>query len=210
MSRGKHPLFARFWAFVAPWADRRGMAEVRERSLAHATGRVLEVGAGSGENFVLYPEAVTDVLAVEPEPYLRDKSQTKAAAARPDVTVVEGTAEDLPAGDGEFDTVVASFVLCSVTDPDRVATEMRRVLKPGGRVVLLEHVQAPTTRGRLRRWQERLTPAWRRVFAGCHLNRDTTALLERHGFDTSNVSHFDLPDLPVLRPHIGGYAVRGA
>lgn len=204
MTSPEHPLFARFWVRFAPWADRRGFDDVRRKSLAAATGSVLEVGAGSGENFAFYPDAVTEVLAVEPEPYLREHARRRSAEARVDVTVIEGSAEDLPAPDASVDTVVTSLVLCSVGDLDRAVSEVRRVLKPGGRLALLEHVRAPSER--LARWQDRITPVWRRLFAGCHVNRDTRSALEAAGFDTSHLEPFELPGVPVLRHHLGGYA----
>lgn len=204
MAGPEHPFFARFWVRFAPWADRRGFDDVRRRSLAAATGAVIEVGAGSGENFAFYPDTVTEVLAVEPEPYLRDRARHRAADARADVTVIEGTAEDLPAPDASADTVVTSLVLCSVGDLDRAVAEARRVLKPGGRLAMLEHVRAPSER--TAHWQDRVTPAWRRLFAGCHVNRDTVSALEAGGFDTTHLVPFELPGVPVLRHHVGGYA----
>src|SRR5215211_3173860 len=152
-----HPLFARVYARVGHLLDAE-IADHRRRLLAGLTGQVLEVGAGNGLNFPHYPVTVTEVLAVEPEPYLRRLALAAARQAPVPIRVVDGTAEALPAPDGAVDAVVASLVLCTVADPDRALAEVDRVLRPGGRLRFYEHVRAEDPR--LARWQDRLERPW--------------------------------------------------
>ncbi|MEA2467958.1 MAG: hypothetical protein QOJ57_2084, partial [Thermoleophilaceae bacterium] len=141
-----HPLFARLYALISPKAEKAGVGDHRREMLDGLAGRVIELGAGNGLNFAQYPESVTEVVAVEPEPYLRSRADEAAAAAAVPVTVVEGTADRLPAADASFDAAVASLVLCSVPDQARALAELRRVLRPGGELRFYEHVIADTPR----------------------------------------------------------------
>lgn len=199
----KHPIFARVFVLLTTLA-RGEVGPHRDQALAVATGRVIEIGAGAGENFARYPAAVTEVVAVEPEPYLRRKAQ-QAAAGRP-VRVVDGTAEALPFGDGEFDTAVASLVLCSVPDQAAALAELRRVLKPGGQLLFYEHVLAEDPG--LARRQQRMDPLWTRFAGGCHLDRDTPAAIAAAGFEITHVHRFDMPRGGPVRPHVIGAARR--
>ncbi|BDZ44516.1 class I SAM-dependent methyltransferase [Naasia aerilata] len=128
-----HPRFARAYARAVGDMDARGGAEHRRELLAPARGVVVEVGSGTGSNFAHYPDAVERVIAIEPDPYLRGLSQEAAARARVPVEVRDGIAEALPAADASADAVVASLVLCSVTDQQAALAEFRRVLRPGVR-----------------------------------------------------------------------------
>src|SRR5204862_502625 len=150
--------------------------------LAGRSGRVLEVGAGNGMNFGHYPATVTEVLALEPEPYLRERAQAAARDAPVPVTVREGVAHPLPAEDDEFDAAVASLVLCSVPDPDQAVAELRRVVRPGGELRFLEHVRS--SRPRKAHVQQALdrTGVWPLVGGGCRCARDTPPTLQRNGF----------------------------
>jgi ubiquinone/menaquinone biosynthesis C-methylase UbiE len=201
----RHPIFARVFVLLM----RTGREENdphRTEALAPARGRVIEVGAGHGENFRLYPAAVTEVVAVEPEPYLRGKAIEVAASSTVPVRVVDGVADALPAADGEFDTAVASLVLCSVPDQGRALAELRRVLKPGGQLLFYEHVIAEDPK-RARR-QRRLAPVWRRIGGGCNLDRDTASAISAAGFEIERLRRFDL-DVPMpTKPHIVGAARR--
>lgn len=201
----KHPIFARLYVLLTK-AMRDELGSHRDEALAPGRGRVLEIGAGHGENFGRYPAAVTDVLAVEPEPYLRGKAQAAATRAPVPVRVVEGLADALPAGDAEFDTAVASLVLCSVPDQAAALAEVRRVLKPGGALLFYEHVVADDPK--LRRLQRRINPLWRRVSGGCNLDRDTAAAIAAAGFAIEHVRRFDMPKAGPAKPHVIGVARR--
>jgi ubiquinone/menaquinone biosynthesis C-methylase UbiE len=204
----RHPLFARCYARVGHLMDAE-IGDHRRRLLAGLTGRVLEVGAGNGLNFPHYPATVTEVLAVEPEPYLRRLAEAAARQAPVPIRVVAGTAEALPVPDATFDVVVASLVLCTVTDPDQALAEVRRVLGPGGTLRFYEHVQA--TDPRLARWQDRLQRPWGWLVGGCHPNRDTVAAITAAGLQVVQLDRFDLQAMPPLaRPHVLGVAERGS
>ena len=151
----------------------------RRRLLAQAQGRVLEIGVGSGPNLPLYPEG-TRVLGVEPSPRLLAMARAAQHGGRL-VDLVEGSAEALPVDAASIDTVVTTWTLCSIPDVAAALAEMRRVLKPSGRLLLVEHGRSPDVK--VRRWQDGLTPLWRRVAGGCHLNRPIVQLVENAGFE---------------------------
>ncbi len=130
MSSVNHPLFARIYTRFSQAAEKAGTATHRDELLSGVAGRVIEVGAGNGLNFTHYPSSVVEVVAVEPEPYLRDRASEEAERAAVPITVVPGTAEDLPADDESFDVAVTSLVLCPVRNPSRALQEIRRVLRP--------------------------------------------------------------------------------
>jgi ubiquinone/menaquinone biosynthesis C-methylase UbiE len=203
----RHPVFARCYARVGHLMDAE-IGDHRRRLLAGLAGRVLEVGAGNGLNFPHYPATVSEVVAVEPEPYLRRLALAAASRAPVPIRVVDGTAEALPAPDAGFDAVVASLVLCTVADPDRALAEARRVLRPGGRLRFYEHVRAEDPR--LARWQDRLERPWGWLVGGCHPNRDTVAAITAAGLRVIQLDRFDLPAMPPpARPHVLGVAERG-
>ena len=139
-----HPLFARYYARVSEAMETGGMAEYRRQALAGLTGTVIEIGAGNGLNFAHYPAGVTGVLAVEPDPYLRQAAEQQARQAPVPVEVRDGVAERLPVADDSFDAAVVTMVLCSVADQRAVLGEIHRVVRPGGQLRFLEHVQAGT------------------------------------------------------------------
>lgn len=205
-----HPVFARVFGRLAAAGERYGLAEVRDRVLADATGRVLEVGAGSGANFAHYPAAVGQVVAVEPEPHLRELAERAARSAPVPVSVVDGVAEALPAGDGEFDTAVVTLVLCSVTDQARALRELHRVLRPGGRLIFWEHVRADGPP--LSVVQDALDrTVWPLLGGGCHVGRDTVAAISAAGFTVERLQHSRLPDTRIplpMAPHALGTALR--
>jgi len=205
----RHPVFARVYARVGHLMDAE-IGDHRRRLLAGLHGRVLEVGAGNGLNFPHYPVTVTEVLAVEPEPYLRSLALAAASQASVPIRVVDGTAEALPAPDGAtFDGVVASLVLCTVADLHLALAETRRVLRPGGTLRFYEHVRAEDPR--LARWQDRLERPWGWLVGGCHPNRDTVATITAAGLQVVRLNRFDLKAMPPLaRPHVLGVAERGS
>src|SRR5947209_15819000 len=175
-----HPIFARLFERVAGRAEGRGAAEHRRRALTGLTGRVIEVGAGNGLNFAHYPSAVTEVVAVEPESYLRDRAIEAAAAIPIRIAVVDGLADDLPLEDASFDAGVASLVLCSVPDQARALAELYRVIRPGGELRFYEHVVAQSQPAVAFQRLADLT-FWPRVAGGCHLSRDTGAAVAAAG-----------------------------
>jgi ubiquinone/menaquinone biosynthesis C-methylase UbiE len=185
--------------------EEAGMREMRRSVLAGASGRVLEVGAGTGANLELYPDSVTELVLVEPDPHMTKRLRAKLAASGKSATVLEAPAESIPAEDESFDCVVSTLVLCTVPDPGAAATELRRVLRPGGRLLLIEHVRAEDPG--LARWQDRLERPWRFVGDGCHCNRDTLTTLRDAGL-RPDVERDTLPKAPPLvRPLIRGSAV---
>lgn len=205
----EHPFFAKLYLRMASGKKARGEDEHRERMLAGLSGRVIEVGAGNGLNFPHYPEAVKHLLAVEPEPLLREAAIKAAADAPVTVEVVHGVSGRLPAEDESMDAGVASLVLCSVPDQQRALAEFRRVIRPGGELRFYEHVVAnrPLAAG-LQRAAD--ATFWPRVGGGCHLARDTGAAIERAGFAIERTERFAFsPGAPVPPiPHILGVARR--
>lgn len=152
----------------------------RERVIPEAEGRVLEVGVGSGLNLPLYSRRVSHVTALDPSPQLLELARRRAETAPPDVQLVQGNAEDLPLESDSIDCITMTWTLCSIGDVNRALEEFRRVLKPGGTVLFVEHGRAPDAT--VRRWQDWLTPVWRRCAGNCHLNRPTMDLFKRGGF----------------------------
>jgi ubiquinone/menaquinone biosynthesis C-methylase UbiE len=153
---------------------------IRHRVTAGAAGRVLEIGAGSGLNLPLYRSPVTAVIALEPSAALRHRAAARAAAAAVPVTLLEANAEALPLEDASIDTALTTWTLCTVADAPRALAELRRVLRPAGALLFVEHGRAPEPG--VARWQDRLDPLWSRVAGGCHLNRRIDALITAAGF----------------------------
>ncbi len=191
-----------------------GLAQWRRELLSGLSGRVLEVGAGTGRNLELYPPEVVQLVLAEPDRHMRARLEARAAAggrtppARAaggrTLQVIDAPAEALPFPDGHFDAVVSTLVLCSVQQPHQAALEMRRVLGPGGRLVVIEHVSAKPGTGRAR-WQAAVEPVWKRLAGNCHLTRDTASTLREAGFQTAELRAHDMPQAPsVVRPTIRG------
>jgi ubiquinone/menaquinone biosynthesis C-methylase UbiE len=167
----------------------RQLAPYRERIVKKAEGRVLEVGVGSGLNLPLYTHRVSEVLGLDPQPKLLDMAFHKAATVPS--KLIEGSAESIPLDRASVDTVVTTWTLCTIPDVVKALLEMRRVLKPNGHLLFVEHGLASDER--VRRWQNRFTPVWKRIAGGCHLNRSIAALVEDAGFHISQMETGYMP-----------------
>jgi ubiquinone/menaquinone biosynthesis C-methylase UbiE len=200
-----HPLFARLYDRVSPAMEQEVGAH-RDELLGELTGRVVDVGAGNGASLSHYPTTVSEVVAVEPEPYLRERALRAAHSAPVPVTVVDGLAAALPLEDASVDAAVCSLVLCTVPSQAMALAELRRVLRPGGQLRFLEHVRAAS---RLARAQDLLvrTGIWPRLCGGCHCNRDTAAAIEASGFRIEGARSLNVgPAWLVTNPHLLGRA----
>lgn len=183
--------------------EEAGLGEMRHELLAGASGRVLELGAGTGVNLDHYPPAVEELVLVEPDPHMAKRLRARLAASSRPATVLEAPGERLPFGAGEFDLAVATLVLCTVPDPAATLAELRRVLAPAGRLLLIEHVRSQEEGSA--RWQDRLHGPWRFLADGCHCNRDTAAALAAAGFETAALERGEMPKAPpIVRPLIRG------
>jgi ubiquinone/menaquinone biosynthesis C-methylase UbiE len=205
----RHPIFARVYEKLSVQMDRAGAAEHRHTLVAGLHGRVIEIGAGNGLMFAHYPPTVTEVLAVEPEPRLRATAQAAARSAPVPIRVVDGLADALPAGDGEFDAAVTALVLCTVPDQQAALAEIRRVLRPGGQLRFLEHVRAEQP-GALRRAQKIAdATVWPLLLGGCRTSRDTIAAITAAGFALDHLDRFRFPPngpTSPASPHVRGAA----
>lgn len=202
----QHRIFAAAYDMVTGPLERLMLGERRASLLAGLDGQVLDVGAGTGANLPHYRRA-SGVTAAEPDPAMRRRLAARAAAARVPVTITGDAAEALRHPDNSFDAVVFTLVLCSVSDPGRALAEARRVLRPSGRLIVLEHVRGT---GGLARWQDLVTPVWSRLAAGCHLNRDIGAAIENAGFTIGTAESFDpFPRWMPVWPFLQGVAVHG-
>jgi ubiquinone/menaquinone biosynthesis C-methylase UbiE len=201
-----HPIFAVFYRWFGALGDRGEAAARRRRLLADAEGVVVEIGAGTGLNFPHYPAGL-EVVATEPDPHMLKAARKAARKAKAKVTVQQATAEALPLPSGSVDTVVATLVLCSVPDQAAALAEADRVLKPGGRLLLLEHVRASDPA--LARKQDRRERTQVRFAGGCHPNRDTLRAVLAAGFQADAVEQVTLPGMRLTRPGISGVARKG-
>jgi ubiquinone/menaquinone biosynthesis C-methylase UbiE len=198
-------LFAAFYDRVSKGSEEAGLREERRQLLAAAEGATLELGAGTGLNLEHYPEAVTRLVLAEPDEHMRRRLARRVAEVSPSSEIVAAGAEGLPFPDGSFDTVVVTFVLCSVPQQEAALAEVTRVLKPGGRLLFLEHVRSDDQK--LAKWQDRITPLYNVV--GCNPNRDTLAAIEASVLAVETVKHGEIPKAPkVERPMIAGIARR--
>jgi ubiquinone/menaquinone biosynthesis C-methylase UbiE len=152
----------------------------RERTLGAAEGRVLEIGAGAGPNIRLYPPTVREIFALEPDPTLLHMARRGSQCSARPVRYLEASAERIPLDDRAVDTVVSTWTMCTIPDVRAALMEVRRVLKPAGKLLFVEHGLAPDVG--VRKWQHRLDPLWTRIGGGCHLNRPIAVLIEDAGF----------------------------
>ena len=176
----------------------RRLLPYRKRTVSRAEGRVLEIGVGSGLNLPFYRAPVRELLALEPSPRLLAMARRLAAKSPFPISLIsfiEGSAEAIPIEGKSVDTVVSTWTLCTIPETAAALGEIRRVLRPGGRLVFTEHGLAPEDR--VRKWQDRLEPAWERLSGGCHLNRPIRDLIESNGF---RVDRVDLGYMPGPKP----------
>ncbi len=199
-------LFAAMYDRGLKGTEEAGLREMRRATLAEAGGRTIDVGAGTGANLGLFPRAVTELVLAEPDPHMASKLRPKLRAAGSTAKLIEAPAERLPFEDSTFDTAVFTLVLCTVPDPTAALAEAARVLKPGGRLLFVEHVRADDPG--LARWQDRLESPWRFLADGCHCNRDTVAEIEASPLKVEHVERGRLPKAPPLvRPLVRGSAL---
>jgi ubiquinone/menaquinone biosynthesis C-methylase UbiE len=206
-----HRIFAAIYDRLLAGSEEGGLREMRAELLREAHGRTLELGAGTGHNLPHYQASVSELVLTEPDRFMaaRLRKHLAAEAPTPSTTeVIESPAEALPFEDRSFDTVVATLVFCTVDDPERVAAEARRVLRPEGKLLYLEHVRSPDSE-RLARWQDRLERPWGWIGAGCHPNRPTDRTLPAAGFEIERLERDSFPEsklTPWVRPLITGSA----
>jgi SAM-dependent methyltransferase len=177
-----HPFFARIWPTIAAHETEQ-LRALRRENLAGLSGRVLEVGAGTGTNFVYYPDSVQQVVAVEPEPRLVSRARAAAAESAVPVVVNDATVESFSAAE-PFDAVVCSLVLCSIGDPYSVLLQLLSRLQPGGQLRYLEHVATGGIRGRLQQVVD--ATVWPMLAGNCHTHRRTEQTILAAGFDVEN------------------------
>jgi ubiquinone/menaquinone biosynthesis C-methylase UbiE len=186
-------------------SEEAGLRDMRRDLLGGARGRVLELGAGTGLNLDLYPDSVEDLTLTEPDPHMIKQLRRRAAESSRKAEVVEAGAERLPFNDDSFDTVALTLVLCTVPDPRTALEEIKRVLKPDGQFLFLEHVRSPEPG--LAKWQDRLEKPWRFLGDGCHCNRHTVAAIGAAGFEFGDVERPEFPKgVPIISPMAKGSA----
>jgi ubiquinone/menaquinone biosynthesis C-methylase UbiE len=206
VSKVHHPVFARAYQRFSHVAEAKGASRYRDRLLAGLHGQVIEVGAGNGLNFAHYPRTVTEVVAVEPESFLRSRAEEAAGSAPVPLTILDGTADALPVLDAAFDAGIASLVLCSVPDQSNALAELRRVIRAGGELRVFEHVVSKRAGpARVQRIADRTIRPF--VTGGCHV---TLAAIEAAGFVIEHSERFRFRPNPidVTSPHILGTARR--
>jgi ubiquinone/menaquinone biosynthesis C-methylase UbiE len=198
-------LMAAVYDALTAASEREGLAARRHELLAASRGRVLEIGAGTGLNLEHYPEGIEELVLVEPEAAMARKLEQRLRELGRPARIVGAGAEALPFPDGSFDTVVCTLVLCSVEDPSRALDELRRVIRPEGSLLFLEHVRSDDPR--IARLQTRINPVWRFIANGCNCNRRTLSLIE-DAFSVHEVERGEIPKAPrFVRPLISGRAV---
>ena len=197
-------LFAAMYDRMSRSSEEAGVGEMRQRLLGDVSGDILELGAGTGMNLSHYDEALASLVLTEPEPAMLRRLQPKALKQAPNAKVVQASAEDLPFEDSSFDAVVSTLVLCGVEDQARALQEAKRVLRPGGRLLFIEHVRSDDPK--LARFQDRMNRL-NHFLVGCDCNRQTLAAIEEQGFTVSKVEPTVLPKAPkFVRPAIVGVA----
>jgi len=206
-------LYRATWGRIIAWAydwfvsasEKAGLRERRRALLREASGRCLEIGAGTGLNLELWPDSTESLVLSEPDPHMAAQLRKRVAHSRRPVELVEAPGEQLPFEDSSFDTVAMTLVLCTAPAPGAVLREVRRVLRPGGQLLFLEHVRAEEPK--LAHWQDRLHGPWYAFGYGCNCNRATLATIEASPLEVERVEHGEMPKAPpIVRPMIWGVA----
>jgi ubiquinone/menaquinone biosynthesis C-methylase UbiE len=198
-------LFSAMYDRMIAGTEEAGLRETRRRALVAARGRTIDIGAGTGANVGLFPEAVSELVLAEPDPHMLKRLRPKLAEAGVEAEVVAAPAAQLPFEDSSFDTAVFTLVLCTVPDSAVALAEAARILRPGGQLLFVEHVRSEDPK--LARWQDRLERPWRFCGDGCHCNRDTIATIEGSSFSVERVEKGELPKAPpIVRPLVSGRA----
>ena len=196
------PVFARWYGVLARRAERGEIGRRRRALLGQAVGRVLDVGAGTGESFKYMPPTVRDLVALEPDPAMLRQAEGRLEETDVAAWLVQSESERLPFPTGTFDTVVACLVLCTVADLAVTVTELHRVLRPGGRLLVMEHVRASDDA--LAEWQDLVDRPWSWLHGGCHPNRRTLEAVEDAGFRLGQLERYGF----AVLPHVQGVAER--
>ena len=200
-------IFAAGYDRLMAGSERAGLAERRRELLSDAHGSVIEVGAGTGLNLTHYPPAVEELVLLEPEEPMARQLERRLTSAPVAARIVRAPAEAIPFPDASFDFAVCTLVLCTVRDPASALSELRRVLRPQGQLLFLEHVRSEDPG--LARWQDRLQPVWGLLGHGCHCNRDTLTAIRAAGFDVQQLEHGRIPKAAkFVKPLIVGAAAR--
>jgi ubiquinone/menaquinone biosynthesis C-methylase UbiE len=198
-------IFASMYDRMTAGPEKAGLRDHRRRLIPRATGRVLEIGGGTGANLPFYGTAVQDVTITEPSEPMAKRLEGRLGGHRFPVKLVLAPAEELPFAEDSFDTAVSTLVLCTVSDQPAALKELRRVLRPGGKLLFMEHVRSDDEK--VARWQDRLLPINTRMCCGCHCNRPTLDSIRAAGFEVKQVQNDEIPGAPPwVRPLIVGEA----
>ena len=192
--------------WVAEWA---GLRTRRKELLSRARGCTVEIGVGTGLNLPHYPDGLSELVLVEPDIAMRSRLETRVRRSGRRARLIDGSAERLPFADGSVDTIVSTFVLCTVDAPDLALREISRVLRPGGQLLFIEHVRSDSPS--LAYWQDRLARPWRRFAQGCRCNRATAELIVSCGLELEQVDQASWRAMPpIVRPLVAGRAHPGS
>ena len=202
-------LTAKFYEKIMQDAETKCLQDWRASLLRNASGAVLEIGPGTGSNLNYYPNDITKLVLLEPNPHMCSQLKLKLSANKPySIKLLEGDAESIPFPDASFNTVISTLVLCSVKNLDKTLSELHRVLTPDGKLIFIEHVAATNNASRLK-WQHRVEPVWKIIASGCHLTRLTEEALIQAGFVVKEISRQSMRGVPpIVRPSIRGIAVK--
>lgn len=200
-------LMAKYYDYMLRDAEEKCLRNWRKTLLQDLSGDVLELGCGTGANLAFYPQTIKHLVLAEPNSYMQQQLDLKLKNySHLSASVLEGVAESIPAPDNSFDAVVSTLLLCTVNNPTLALSEIHRVLRPGGKLLFIEHVAANNNPERLK-WQKRIEPFWKILQCGCHLTRDTETNILQAGFTLKNINRQSMRGVPaIVRPSIWGIA----